>query len=134
MNNRLCKNRPRRDRPYLDHRFMQLYNHATRLSDLLIDCVCIDLLHNIYKIRFYQTHIETCRFDLSVGCFGIDIIPKCMTWSQIRLHVVKLRQKFATFQCALLLRSRNRQNGNQLKTFGNVIFSLTHFVEKLQVS
>ena len=38
-------------------------------------------------------------FNLSAGCFGIDIIPKWTKWSQMGVHGLRIGQIFAKIQC-----------------------------------
>ena len=38
-------------------------------------------------------------FNLSVGCFGADIIQKCTKWIQIGVHGLKIVQIFAKIEC-----------------------------------
>ena len=45
-------------------------------------------------------YIQNTDFNLSVGCFGTDIIKKSTKWSQIGVHGLKIGQTFTKIQCA----------------------------------
>jgi hypothetical protein len=41
-------------------------------------------------LKGQQHHKHISDFNLSVGCFGTDIIQKCTKWSQIGVHGLKI--------------------------------------------
>ena len=68
-----------------------------------------------------QSHLSD--FNLSVGCFGTDIIQKCTKWSQIGVHGLKIWPIFAKFQCASFLIPKNQEKWEyDRKKHKNVVF------------
>ena len=81
----------------------------------------INIFTNIYK--YIQTDTQRTDFNLSVGCFGTDIIQKCTKWSQIGVHGLKIWPIFAKFQCASFLNRKNLQKWQYgRKKHKNVVF------------
>ena len=54
-----------------------------------------------------DVEIPLSDFNISGGCFGTDIIPKCTKWSQIGVHGLIIGQIFAKFKCASFLIRKN---------------------------
>ena len=65
------------------------------------------VVFNCWSGLVLEPSLKIADFNLSVGCFGTDIIQKCTKWSQIGVHGLKIWPIFAKFQCASFLIRKN---------------------------
>ena len=101
---------------------------ASKLSGSESETVWLDSRcphSNVYSLIWWNLRYLA-DFNLSGGCFGIDIIQKCTKWFQIGVHGLEIGQIFAKFQCASFL-VRNythkiQQTSNILKYNWNMSF------------
>ena len=61
-------------------------------------------------------------FNLSGGCFGTEIIPKCTKWSNIKIHGLFFGPILAKFQCAFFNSKKRGKMTIWSKKQKNIVF------------